>query len=156
MAQKFHKIIQKGAENRGIRRALVWGTMRYLVVLLGNQDIDVSAVEQTARRFGWKILRVTSLSALEQVDPEKVVAVIFEPAALEMDWALALEQIRLRAPAAPVIVCHSFAERLPWPEMARAGAFHSLHLPFHPDEVRQSLGFVASTRRCDAPVEVAC
>lgn len=42
-------------------------------------------------------------------------------------------------PRALPILCHGFADHLDWPEVADAGAFHALPLPFSVPELRQSM-----------------
>lgn len=121
-------------------------TMSRIVLLLGNEPVELYPIEEQARQYGWTIERVYSLSSLKHVDPDHVAAVFFAPAALGIAWERALQTIRSTFPHAPAVVCQSFSERLPWPEMAEAGAFHCLHLPFHRDEVRQSFTFLASSR----------
>lgn len=54
------------------------------------------------------------------------------------------------------MLCHGFAEMIDWPQVADAGAFHSLLLPFDVREVRQSLGFVWGAKRCSATMSIRC
>jgi hypothetical protein len=50
-------------------------------------------------------------------------------------------------PGIPLIACPEFRDRIDWPELSEAGAFHSLWLPMKEEEVRRSFGFVAEAAR---------
>jgi DNA-binding NtrC family response regulator len=73
---------------------------------------------------------------------ESAVAVLFNPTSLGLPWDEALRSVLNAFPKAFPILCHGFADNIDWPEVADAGAFHSLPMPFSVAEVRQSLGFV--------------
>ena len=118
--------------------------LRETVVFLGDFSDTRVPLEALAAKFGWameSILCQSELSALHTT--RDVVAVFFRHPAAGMNWQSALETVLNAAPAAAAVVCHRFAEKVSWPEMANAGAFLPLALPFHPDEVRQILGFIA-------------
>ena len=117
------------------------------IVLLGDLAAEPQILEGLARNFGWSLHTINTLSELRQENPAGVAAVIFEPARLDPSWRQAVQSVRDILPEAALIVCHSFAAQLPWPELAEAGAFHSLHIPFHRDEVRQSFVFVESAQQ---------
>ena len=76
-----------------------------------------------------------------------LVAVLFEPEALGLASNQALRLIREAAPKALPILCQRLSEPDVWPELAEAGAFHSLPLPLNAGEVKQSLGFVWAAKR---------
>src|SRR5262245_20705917 len=80
--------------------------MADIVVLLGDQPVELYMLEDLANQFDWSLVRVKSLSALRSVDPAQVVAVILEPAALELPWETALAAARKTLPHTPLIVCH--------------------------------------------------
>lgn len=69
-------------------------------------------------------------------------AVLFVPKSLSLPWDRALRVILEAAPRALPILSHRFAEVVDWPQVAEAGAFHSLQLPLNLREARQTLGFV--------------
>lgn len=118
--------------------------LRETVVFLGDFSDTRVPLEALAAKFGWAMESVLFQSELLALHATRdVVAVFFRPAA-GMDWRSALEMVLNAAPAASAVVCHGFAEMLSWPEMANAGAFLPLALPFHSDEVRQTLGFIAN------------
>jgi aminoglycoside phosphotransferase len=118
--------------------------MSRTVVLLGSLAAELHTLEELACQFGWSLHTINTLSELRQENPAGVAAVIFEPARLDSSWRQALQSVRDIVPEAALIVCHGFAAQLPWPELAEAGAFHSLLIPFDRDEVRQSFGFLQS------------
>ena len=120
--------------------------MSRTVILLGSLRGELQIFEGLAWQFGWSLRPVNTLSELKQGDPSAVAAVIFEPAALDPSWRRAVRLVRDLVPEACLIVCASFASPLPWPELAEAGAFHSLNIPFAWDEVRQSFGFIEAAR----------
>lgn len=123
------------------------------VVFLGDVQDARPSLNHVASSFGWGLLGAQSLPELRALSRERdVVAVFFDPRGLSSSWPYALKSVLQAAPGAAAIVCYSFADAIPWPEMAQAGAFHCLNLPLDPDEVRQSLGFVreAQLRRASS------
>lgn len=73
-------------------------------------------------------------------------AVLFNPTSLGLPWDEALRSVLNAFPKAFPILCHGFADNIDWPEVADAGAFHTLTMPFSVAEVRQSLGFVLGSK----------
>ena len=123
--------------------------MRPVIVSLGSLPID-KGLRSVAQEFGWSLVRVPARRQIQKTCKAfDVVAILFEPKAIAASWQEALKIVQAEAPGALPIVCHRFSESLPWPELAHAGAFHELWLPFDLGEVRQSWGFVqsASLRR---------
>jgi DNA-binding NtrC family response regulator len=111
------------------------------IVVLG--DISTVAVARVAKQFGWEVLNVKSIDQLEQVSAERqVIAVLFNHN--QTAWRTALESVLDAACEALPIVCHRFSDMVDWPELAEAGAFHSLSLPFDDAELMQSLRFVSA------------
>jgi DNA-binding NtrC family response regulator len=128
------------------------------VVLAGVWVIDQAALDDLAAEFGWSVARVSSICQLADMKADgNLAAVLFNPQGLGLTklgltWESALQAVRQAAPGALPIVCHGFADTVDWPQLAEAGAFHLLRMPFHLSEVRQSLGFVReATRRLAAP-----
>ena len=115
--------------------------MQPAIVSVGALPID-DRLRSLAREFGWSLVRVPAAQIQATGDAFDVIAILFEPRAVASSWQEALEMVRTAAPRALPIVCHRFSESLPWPELAVAGAFHELWLPFDLREVRQSWGFV--------------
>ena len=100
-----------------------------------------------AGEFGWSFVHVPAAWQIQQACKScDVVAILFEPRAIAASWQEALKIVRDAAPRALLVVCRRFCESLPWPELAEAGAFHEVWLPFDLREVRQSWGFVQSER----------
>jgi DNA-binding NtrC family response regulator len=124
--------------------------------LLGELQAERQRLEELAWGFGWSVSRSKDQREFGEFSRQcEVVAVLFNPYALEQPWPQALESILDAAPKALPIVCHGFSSEIPWPEMAEAGAFHSLRLPFDLGEVRQSLGFVWAARQRRKPARQA-
>ena len=116
------------------------------VVLLGGLS-KVDIVQQVADQLHVPLHHVGGIQQLAAFSVDGLVAgVLFSPALMGLPWRRALAKIRTAAPAALPILCHRFSDEVEWPEMARAGVFHALHLPFSAHEVRQSLGFVIHAR----------
>jgi hypothetical protein len=126
-----------------------------IIILLG--DVPRSGLDRLAWEFGCSIERVESFEDLKHIHTHaNIVAVFFEPYAFRLSWQTALKLVLEGAPSAFPIVCRRFSDPIDWPELAEAGAFHTVSLPFDEVEVRQSLGFVwaakcraAKTREMD-------
>jgi DNA-binding NtrC family response regulator len=117
------------------------------VVLLGDLSIEMAAVSGSVREFGWSMEAAASLDQLRQLGRARsIVAVILDAKGLGLTLEQALRAAQKAAPNARLIACHRFSDRVDWPELAEAGAFHALAVPLDRDEVRQSLGFVWSAR----------
>jgi hypothetical protein len=129
------------------------------LVLLGELSGGEAPLDFFAAKHGWTLECVRSLDALKVLSNERDVrGVLFSPRNLAMPWERALELVVKTVPKALPIICHGFAENVPWTEAAAAGAFLPLWLPLHPDEVKQCMGFVAerliSVAKRWVPVEV--
>lgn len=113
------------------------------VVLVGNLPIERLVLDCLASEFGLSFQQVDNLQNPPNLNlPADVVAVLFSPGSLGLPWDEALRSVLNAFPRAFPILCHGFADDIDWPEVADAGAFHSLPMPFSVAEVRQSLGFV--------------
>jgi hypothetical protein len=113
------------------------------VVIAGNLRVEHLALDHLAAEFGWSLEQARSVPDVAELNAGRnLVAVLFSPRNLGLPWEQALRAVLDAAPRALPILCHGFAEGIDWPQAARAGAFHSLLLPFKVSEIRQSLGFV--------------
>jgi DNA-binding NtrC family response regulator len=93
--------------------------------------------------FGWSLKRAAGFDQLRELSiDEQVIAVLLDANTLHLSWAEALRSVLQVDSKALPIVCHGFSDRINWPQLAGAGAYHSLWLPLDPGEVRQSLAFV--------------
>ncbi len=100
-----------------------------------------------AGEFGWSVDTATDFNGLKELRRNRnVVAILFDSRSLGLSVLQALESARAIAPQAQLIPCYRFSEVVNWPDLAEAGAFHALALPFDTREIRQSLGFVWSAR----------
>lgn len=125
------------------------------VVLVGNLPVEHLALDLLAAEFGWSLKEACSLPDVADLDTDhNLVAVLFSPRDLALSWEQALCAISNAAPKALPILCHGFADGIDWPQAARAGAFHSLLLPFCAREIRQSLGFVFEAKCRQAIIRV--
>ena len=127
------------------------------VVLAGRLPVEHLSLDVLAE-FGWSLKEVEGLGSLAELSQDNnVVTVLFSPKTLDLPWDEALRSILDAAPRTLPIICHGFAEVIEWPQVANAGAFHSLLLPFSSREVRQSLGFVwgAKCRPASDPIVFA-
>lgn len=111
------------------------------VILLGSLPIERFVLGCLASEFGMTFQAVETLQNCPNL-PYDVVAVLFSPSSLGLPWKEALTSVLKTFPRAFPILCHGFADHIDWPEMADAGAFHSIPVPFSVAELRQSLGFV--------------
>ncbi len=126
--------------------------MRETVVLFGNFAAQHPLLDQVATQFGWSIKNTKNISRLRDLSVKgNVVAVLSDLTLLGESWSRALQAVRDAAPRAFPIVCQRFSDTIPWPELAEAGAFHSISLPLNPCEVRQSLPQVRVGCQMPAP-----
>ena len=117
------------------------------VVLIGSLRTERLALDPLASEFGFAFKEVPNLLDLAGLNlDEDLVAVLFCPDVLGLQSDEALRRVLGAAPGALPILCHGFANQIDWPTLVDAGAFHSLLMPFHLAEVRQSLGFVWGAR----------
>jgi hypothetical protein len=113
------------------------------VVLAGILPVEHVALDLLVAEFGWSLKEASSIAQVAELNSGRtVVTVLFSPHDLGLPWDQALRELLRAAPDALPILCHGFADAIDWPELADAGVFHSLLLPFDMGEVRQSLGFV--------------
>jgi hypothetical protein len=113
------------------------------VVLAGILPVEHVALDLLVAEFGWSLEEASSVARVAELNADHtVVTVLFSPHDLGLPWDQALRDLLRAAPDALPILCHGFADVIDWPELADAGVFHSLLLPFDMGEVRQSLGFV--------------
>jgi len=134
------------------------------VVLAGGLPIEHLSLDILVAEFGWSLKEVEGLGSLAELNHDhNLVTVLFSPKKLDLPWDEALRSILDAAPRALPIICHGFAEMIDWPQVAHAGVFHSLLLPFSWYEVRQSLGFAWGAKcrpasdpiRCRRPPRIA-
>jgi DNA-binding NtrC family response regulator len=118
---------------------------RKTVALVGSLPFEMASLNRLAQEMGWGTEVVSDFDELRVLSAlRKPVAILLDAAGLGVAWEEALEEARKIDSEALLIACHRFSERVNWPELAEAGAFHALALPLDPGEVRQSLGFVWS------------
>jgi hypothetical protein len=118
------------------------------VVLAGVLPVEHVALDRLVGEFGWSLNEASSLCRVAELNVDHtVVTVLFSPHDLALPWDQALRAVLEAAPNALPILCHGFADAVDWPQLAEAGAFHSLRLPLDIREVRQSLGFVWEAKR---------
>ena len=136
-----------GASNFGTRIADKTRMAHGTVVLLAGPPAERVTLEKLLSGFGWSLEVAESLDDLAALAlGQSPVAVLFSPAHLALPWNHALRGVLRAAPGAFAILCHRFGDPIDWPQVAEAGAFHSLLMPFSESEVRQSMGFVWSVR----------
>ena len=122
-----------------------------IVALVGDLHIDRQALDLTAAEFHWSLKQFRTIYELAQANVDNnLIAVFFDPKSLSLPQERALRVILEAAPGALPILCHRFAEVVDWPQLAEAGAFHSLRFPLDLREARQTLGFVWEARRHSA------
>lgn len=123
---------------------------RRTVVLLGDPSLSAPLLNRLVQEFGWALETAADLNQLERLckvgRPVAMlpVAVLVDAASQGLEWTEALNSVRGIEPEALLVACHRFSDRVEWPELAAAGAFHSLAAPFDEHEVRQSLAFIWS------------
>lgn len=120
------------------------------VALLGNLSIDRKLFDSVASEFELTVDQAATLGALRDMcGSGDVSAVVFDARCLGLSWQDALESVLRSAPRALPVLYAGFAESIPWPELAEAGAFHVLRRPIKESEARHTLGFVWAAKRWD-------
>ena len=118
-----------------------------IVALVGDLHIDRQALDLIAAEFHWSVKQFRTICELTLANDNNLMAVLFDPKNLSLPQERALRVILEAAPGALPILCHRFSEVVDWPQLAEAGAFHSLRFPLDLREARQTLGFVWGARR---------
>ena len=127
-----------------------------IVVLFGDLPVERQALDLLVAEFGWSLTEVRTARDLAQANVDyNLITVLFDPETLSLPWDRALRLIFEAAPRTLPILCHRFAEGIDWPQVAEAGAFHSILLPLNQREVRQSLGFVWGARRHSTAISMS-
>jgi hypothetical protein len=130
-----------------------------VIVLPGQVRLNAGILRSAAHQFGWTVGIAHDLQDLMDRQSRRTPnAVLFHRGALGgVSWSHSIRLLRESLPGVPVVACHGFNETVHWPDLAAAGAFHSLSLPMKESEVRQCLGFVwaAKQRRNLIPVRPA-
>lgn len=128
---------------------------RRIVVLVGSLPVEKLALDLLVAEFGWAVENAPSLGCLAKLNRERsLVAVLFNPQDLALPWKEALRAVLEAAPRALPVLCHGFADKIDWPHVAEAGAFHSLLLPFRASEFRHTLGFISVAKRSPSPMHM--
>jgi len=126
-----------------------------IVVLFGNLPVEHQTLDLLVAEFGWSVKEIRTIHDLAQASLDyNLIAVLFNLQNLSLPWDKALRSILDAAPRALPILCRRFAETIDWPQVAEAGAFHSLQLPLDPREARQSLGFVWGAKSRSAAISM--
>ena len=113
------------------------------IVVIGNMTNGHPLLESVFLEFEWSTEATSTLDGLADIySRSDVLAVLMDPAALDLPWRQALAAVQRTAPRALPILCHRFSDAVDWTEAANAGAFNLLGLPLNVSELRQSLGFV--------------
>ena len=118
-----------------------------ILALVGDLHIDRQALDLIAADFHWSVKQFRTIYELAQANDNNLIAVFFDPKSLSLPQERALRVVLEAAPGALPILCHRFAEAVDWPQLAEAGAFHSLRFPLDLREARQTLGFVWEAKR---------
>ena len=115
---------------------------RAKIVVLGH-GIATQGLDPILCGFDWTPETTASLEALAKIGARPdVVAVMVEPAAINLPWKQAVAAVQEKLPNACIILCNRFSDDIDYAEASAAGAFLLLHLPLQVGELRQSLGFV--------------
>jgi DNA-binding NtrC family response regulator len=124
-----------------------------VVALFGKLSTRCAALAPLAGEFGFSIKQVPDIDSLRRLGSDcRVIAVLVETAGLEISGTEALQSIQNAAPSAKLIACRRFSDNILWTQLAGAGAFHDLHMPFDLLELRQAMGFVWAAQQRVAKV----
>ena len=114
------------------------------VILLGSSGTQ--PLNGVVQEFSWALETSASLDEFRDLNAVRSPVAILFDATFGFRRDEALRSIREIDSHALLIVCHKFSNHVDWSELAEAGAFHALALPWDVREVRQSLAFVWSAR----------
>jgi len=118
------------------------------IALWGDFSKEPVALGPIGDEFRWSVDAVSDLHGLEDLCRRNdVVAVLLNAPTLDVPWEDALKAVQAVAPKARTVICTSAPGMHHRREMTEAGAYHTLLLPLDSREVRQSLGFVAGSKR---------
>ena len=109
-----------------------------ILVMPGPDHVDLPALRTVSAEFGWD---VQTGHPGDAVAP-KALLLHREAFGPGYSWLDVVRVCRSRLPEFRLIVCHGLSEKIDWPALSRAGAFHAISLPLRESELRQSLGFV--------------
>lgn len=118
---------------------------RPVLLLAGDfswQRVDVAAL---ASGFDWEVQVAAAL--LPDSGADDVRAVFCH---VDGDDFRPIEEARRLYPRARIVACSRFRCTVDWDRMEASGAFHHLRLPFEEQEVKLSLGFLATAMAKDA------
>ncbi len=116
-----------------------------ILVMPGSDRRRHPALHDIAADFGWTVEVTNNLSAVAAAQSSlRTVAALFCQDALGpgYSWLETIGRLKSALPKTRLVVCHGFSERIDWPELSDAGAFHELWLPLQDNEARLCLGFV--------------
>lgn len=120
--------------------------------MLTSGEINLAPIMAAARAFGWNTLTLKTFASIEKLSLDAVAAILFDRAAIGGGWPEAATRLRRIAPRIPLIACHHITEKLDWPAVCDAGAFHGVSAPLNENELRQSFGYVWAAMQRDAPL----
>ena len=116
-------------------------------MILGAPRPAAHTIGPVVSEFGWNLEIAEDLAQLRQYAANRnLVAILFDAGGLSLAPEQVLGSLRVLHPQVLLIPCVRFSEVVDWPELADAGAFHALSMPFSAAEVRQSLAFVWAAR----------
>jgi len=117
------------------------------VVLLGSLPAETPTLNRLVHEFGWSLDTAADFGQFRRLlTVRRPVSILLDANGLGLPCKVALDGVREIDSQALIIVCHRFSDSVDWHELAGAGAFHALALPFDSGEVRQSLAFVWAAR----------
>ena len=110
----------------------------YILAMPGPDHVDLTALHKVCAEFGWDL----KTGGLPDGALPKAVLLHRDAFGPGYSWLDIVHVCRSKMPEVRLILCHGLSEKIDWPALSRAGAFHAISLPLRESELRQSLGFV--------------
>ena len=121
-------------------------TKSLLAIGLSEQDGD--RVHEVLAPLGWGIREIAGyLPLAEQLRRHRFAAVLCESELIDGAWWDVLEELRMQAPAPPLIVTSFLADTFLWAEVLNRGGYDVLRVPFEREELARVAALAAEGNR---------
>ena len=110
-----------------------------IVLLVGDIADERLNISDLCAQFGWTVKPVKALDEVHRAERPWVIAGFTDASD---DGGCAVEEWSRRFPRALWVACCRFGSPGEWQEIDRRIAYHQVHRPFQPAEIRQGLHFI--------------
>jgi hypothetical protein len=110
-----------------------------IVLLVGDIADERLNLTDLCAQFGWTVKPVESMDDVHRAERPWVIAGFTDAS---YDGGRAVEEWRRRFPRALWVACCRYGSPGEWQDIDRRIAYHLVHRPFQPAEIRQGLHFI--------------